>query len=84
MLTSFFSDIASGLTTFVPAFFKAILDAFTNLFLVTGEAGAVTGLTPVAEIAIGFLVIGMVYKILPTIIGWFKLRMSKRKARRRK
>lgn len=83
MITEIFSDIATGLGSLVPSFFKALLDGFTNLFIKTGEAGAVS-LTPVGEVAIAFIVIGMVYKIMPTVIGWLKLGVSKRKSRKAK
>lgn len=81
MFSSIFTDIATGLGELVPAFFGALLEGFTKLFLsTTGEgSSAVTKLTPVGEIAIVFIVIGMVYKIMPTVVGWLKLGISKRK-----
>lgn len=82
MLSSVLTDIASGLGTLVPAFFQALLVGFTDLFIKTGESGTVT-LTPVADIAIIFLVIGMVYKIAPTVIGWLRLQMAKKGKKRR-
>ena len=84
MISTFLTDIATGLGTLVPAFFKALLDGFTGLFIVTtGEgASATTKLTPVGEVAIVFIIIGMVYKIAPTVIGWLRLSMQKRKARK--
>ena len=86
MITEVITDISTGLGSLVPAFFKALLDGFTNLFLVTtGEgASAVTKLTPVGDIAIVFIVIGMTYKIMPTVIGWLRLRAGKRRKRARK
>lgn len=86
MISTVLGDIASGLGTLVPAFFKALLDGFTGLFVITtGEgASAVTKLTPVGEIAIVFIIIGMVYKIAPTVVGWLRLSMRKRKARKAK
>ena len=84
MLSAVLSDIATGLGTLVPAFFKALLDGFTGLFVVTtGEgASATTKLTPVGDIAIVFIIIAMVYKIAPTVVGWLRLSMRKRKARK--
>lgn len=81
MFSDIFTDIATGLGELVPAFFGALLEGFTKLFLTTtGEgASAVTKLTPVGEIAIVFIVIGMVYKIMPTVVGWLKLGISKKK-----
>lgn len=80
MISSILTDIASGLGTLVPAFFKALLDGFTGLFVATGE-GSVS-LTPVGEVAILFIIIGMVYKITPTVVGWLRLSMAKRKRRK--
>ena len=84
MLSAVLTDIATGLGTLVPAFFKALLDGFTGLFVVTtGEgASATTKLTPVGDIAIVFIIIAMVYKIAPTVVGWLRLSMRKRKARK--
>lgn len=81
MITGIFTDIASGLGSLVPAFFGAMLEAFTSLFIQTGTEGAIT-LTPVGQIAIVFIVIGMCYKIAPTVLSWLKLGMAKRKARK--
>ena len=80
MISAVLGDIASGLGTLVPAFFKALLDGFTGLFVATTE-GAVK-LTPVGEIAITFIIIGMVYKIAPTVVGWLRLSMAKRKRKK--
>lgn len=79
MISSVIGDIATGLGALVPAFFKALLDGFTSLFIATGET---TKLTAVGEIAIVFIIIGMVYKIAPTVVGWLRLSMRKRKARK--
>ena len=87
MISEIFTDIATGLGDLVPAFFGALLEGFTKLFLVTttGEGSTtVTKLTPVGEVAIVFIVIGMVYKILPTVVGWLRLGISKRKRRKAK
>lgn len=85
MLSEVLTNIATGLGTLVPAFFKALLDGFTGLFIVTtGEgASATTKLTPVGDIAIVFIIIAMVYKIAPTVVGWLKLGYSKFKSRKR-
>lgn len=86
MISEIFTDIATGLGDLVPAFFGALLEGFTKLFLVTTGEGsaAVTKLTPVGEVAIVFIVIGMVYKILPTVVGWLRLGISRRKKRKAK
>lgn len=86
MISEIFGDIATGLGELVPSFFGALLEGFTKLFLVTSGEGtsAVTKLTPVGEIAVVFIVIGMVYKILPTVVGWLRLGVSRRKRRKTK
>ena len=82
MITSIITDIASGLGALVPAFFKALLDGFTSLFI--DSSAEVVKLTPVGDVAILFIVIGMVYRIMPTVVGWLRLRASRRKKRARK
>lgn len=82
MITSIFTDIATGLGSLVPAFFGALLEGFETLFITgTGESIA---LTPVGQIAVVFIVIGMTYKIMPTVVGWLRLRASRRKKRAKK
>lgn len=80
MISQVLGDIATGLGTLVPAFFKALLDGFTNLFVATSESSV--KLTAVGEIAIVFIVIGMVYKIAPTVVGWLRLSMAKRRRKK--
>lgn len=80
MISSILTDIATGLGTLVPAFFQALLDGFTGLFVQTVES--TVKLTPVGEVAILFIIIGMVYKIAPTVVGWLRLSMAKRKRRK--
>lgn len=81
-VTGVITDIATGLGELVPAFSKALLDGFTSIFISTTEAGSV--LSPVGQIAIVFICLGICYKILPTVIGWLRLYASKRKSRRKK
>lgn len=84
MLSNFFTSLGSALTSFVEMLVKMIVDLFKGLFCTVGEEGAITGITPIAEIAIVFIAIGMVYKMLPTVIGWFRLRSrTGRKAKRK-
>lgn len=80
MISSIISEVATGLGALVPAFFGALLEGFTSLFIAT--SGETTTLTPVGEVAILFIIIGMVYKIAPTVVGWLRLSMKKRKARK--
>lgn len=81
MITSIFTDIAGGLGSFVPAFFGAMLEAFMALFIETGTEGALS-LTPVGQISLVFIIMGITYKIAPTIVSWLRLGMAKRKKRR--
>lgn len=67
-ITGVLSDMGGGLGTFVPSFFSALLQGFTTLF-VNNNA-----LTDVGVIAIVFIVIGITYKILPTVLGWLRLK----------
>lgn len=80
MISTVLGDIATGLGTLVPAFFKALLDGFTNLFVTT--VSETVKLTAVGEIAIVFIIIGMVYKIAPTVVGWLRLSMAKRRRKK--
>lgn len=86
-IADIFGDIAEGLTSFVPAFFQAIYDAFIALFCVVtpgsdGAADTVTGFNELGIMAIVFLVIGMVYKLVPMVSGFIGRRMAA--SRRRK
>lgn len=79
---TFLTELATGLTAWVPAFAKAIYDAFIALFFLTGEAGAITGFNPLGIIALGLMVIGFVWKIIPTALGFLRMQMKRAKARR--
>ena len=86
-IADIFGDIAEGLTSFVPAFFAAIYEAFISLFCVVtpgsdGAADTVTGFNALGIMAIAFLVIGMVYKILPAVSGFIGRRMAARRSRK--
>ena len=86
MIAEVFTGIASGLTSFVTSFFEALLGGFTTLFLTEGGTpeSPTTELSPLGDIAIVFIVMGIVYKILPTVVGWFRLRASARRKGKRK
>lgn len=77
-IAEFLTDIAEGLTTFLPAFATAMVDTFIKLFFtVASEGGAVTGLNPLGTITVAFFVIGLGRKIVPTVLGWLKARSKK-------
>lgn len=82
MFTTILTDIVTGLGTFVPAFFKALLDGFVALFVSPASDGGTISLTAVGGVALVFIVIGITYKILPTVVGWLRLRVRARKAKR--
>lgn len=83
---SVFTNIGSGLGEFVPAFFKALLDGFTSIFLTTTtvEGVASVSLSPVGIIAIVFIVIGITYKLAPTVMGLLRVNMKGGKGRKKK
>lgn len=86
-IADIFGEIAEGLTSFVPAFFAAIYEAFISLFCVVtpgseGAADTVTGFNALGIMAIAFLVIGMVYKLLPAVSGFIGRRMAARRSRK--
>lgn len=85
MLSNFFTDLATGVSSFVTTLVDLIIKLFTGLFCeVDATTHAITGLSPVAEIAIAFLAIYMCYKFLPTVLGWFKLKSKTGRKKRAK
>lgn len=85
MIAEFFSELATGLTSFIPAFFGALLQAFQVLFMVATTTEGVTtynGLSPVGQIAVAFIVISIAYKVLPTVVGWLRMRARARRIRK--
>lgn len=88
MLTNLIQDFITVLTDLVPALGTAVVGLFTELFLVTGEAGAISGLSPVGTVAVFFLAYYFCIGLLPRVmslmkLGWSK-GMAKLKARRAK
>lgn len=83
---SFLAEISSGLLAFIPEFGKALLQCFLALFFVstTAEGGAVTvtGLSILGVVAVSLLIISLSMQLLPVVLGWLRMGMSKmRKAR---
>lgn len=76
-------DIGTGLGTFLPALVKAMVDGFVGLFFVENE-GAITGLSAVGMVSLTFFVVGLCYKIVPTVASWLKLKTRGFKRRKRK
>jgi len=83
MIGTILTDIAEGFGSFAPAFAGALLETFIALFFTSAsEGGAISGLTPLGEISIVFMVIGMVYWAMPKVCGWFKATWKKRSERK--
>ena len=85
MVASFFEVLTTAFTTYVPALGGGIYDLFTNLFCVTSEAGAVTGLNALGEVAVALIGIGIIAGLVATVMGVLRLRKkgSKRSKRRK-
>ena len=87
MFTELITDLGTGIGSLLPNFMKSFLDGFVKLFFVmgTGENPTITGLSAVGDIALMFIVLGIAYKFIPTIVGWLRLKSQKggkRRARR--
>lgn len=73
-------QIGEGIGSFLPKLMKALLDGFVGIFIEgTGETAT---LSAVGVVALLFLVLGVCYKFVPTIIGWLRLSMAKRRRRK--
>lgn len=80
-----FSEIASGIASFMPALAKGIYDAFSGLFLSTTTTEGVTtinGLNGLGVFAIVALVIAVCYKVLPMAYNFIVKKSRARKARK--
>ena len=84
MFSNLIADLGTGIGTLLPNFMKSFLDGFVSLFFVkgTGENPAITGLSVVGEVALMFIVLGIAYKFIPTIVGWLRLKSQNRRSRR--
>lgn len=82
MLQSLIQDFITVLTDLVPSLGTAIVGLFTELFLVTAEGGAITGLSPVGIIAVFFLAYNFCIGLLPRVMSLMRLGWSKIKARK--
>lgn len=88
-ISTILGDIAQGLGSIVPKFFAAIFDAFINLFCIVTETGSgeslvrtVSGLNALGSVALAFIVLAICYWILPTVVGFLRMRVSSKKKRR--
>lgn len=72
---SIITSFGEGITSLLPLIAEAMYQTFMALFFTVAEGGAVT-LNALGSVSIFFLVISACYKFLPTVIGWFKLKMK--------
>ena len=87
MLQGIIQDFITILTDLVPALGTSVVGLFTELFLVTAEGGAVTGLSPIGTIAVFFLGYSFCIGLLPRVmslmrLGWAKIKSRKRRIKR--
>ena len=83
-LNEILTDIAEGLAAFVPAFGKSIWELFLNMFLTFTESEGivtVTGFNMLGVLSLMSLVIGLTYKIFPTVANWISRKVKSRKRR---
>lgn len=88
MITTLLTDIAGGLTAFLPSMGKAMLDTFLSLFFTatTASEGGVTTYTlnVLGAVALTWMVIGMSRVLVGAVSGWLHLRTRAKGGRRRK
>ena len=82
-ISGLLGELGTGLGTFLPSLVQAMVDGFVNLFFVT-DVGTITGLSAVGEVSLTFFIVGLCYKIIPTIAGWLKLKTSGGKKRKKR
>lgn len=83
-IATIFTDIATGLASFMPALATAVFSAFSGLFLTETTVDSVTTYTlnPLGSMAIAVLVMGIAYKVLPLAYNFIVKRVNARKARK--
>ena len=81
-ISTFLTQIATGLASFFPALAGALANGFVALFFTTGTNDAVTGLNPLGIISISFFSVGLAQKFLPGVLSWLKARWRSARARR--
>lgn len=86
MITTLLTDIAGGLTAFLPSMGKAMLDTFLNLFFTatTAEGATTYTLNVLGAVALTWMVIGMSKALVGAVSGWLHLRTRAKGGRRRK
>lgn len=78
MITTLLTDIAGGLTAFLPQMGKAMLDTFLSLFFTatTSADGGVTTYTlnVLGAVALTWLVIGLSKALVGAVSSWLHLK----------
>lgn len=83
-LADILTQLGEGLASFVPSFGKAIWELFLNMFLtftVSEGTVTVTGLNMLGVFSLMSLIIGLTYKIFPTVANWISSKVKSRKRR---
>lgn len=73
------TDIGAGLAELVPVFFGAIWKGFATLFLTYSEAEGVmtvTGFNALGSLSLVFLILVIVYKLVPAVTGFIGKRVT--------
>lgn len=87
MISEVLTGIGEGIASILPAFAKAVFDAFVSLFLVstTGSGSAVTySLNPLGEVAIALMCLALAKKYLPAVANFLSVRIAAARKRRAK
>lgn len=86
MITTLLTDIAGGLTAFLPQMGKAMLDTFLNLFFTatTTEQTTTYTLNVLGAVALTWMVIGLSKALVGAVSGWLHLRTRAKGGRRRR
>ena len=84
MVASIFTEITTGIASFMPALAKGVFDAFVGLFLTATESSGSTtyAINPLGSFAIVALVIGVCYKVLPLAYNFIVKKARARKMRK--
>lgn len=81
-IESIITSFGEGVLSLLPMFGEALVQTFLALFFDVTETA--TTLNPLGMISIFYLVISSCYKFIPTIVGWFKLRMRSYRNRKKR
>lgn len=79
---SIITSFGEGVLSLLPLLGEAFVQTFLALFFDVTETA--TTLNPLGMISIFYLVISASYKFIPTIVGWFKLRMRSYRNRKKR